>query len=47
VLFLSGHSEPDSALALRKLEAARFLHKPFEDDALLAEVRALLDTSEE
>jgi PAS domain S-box-containing protein len=47
VLFLSAHSEPNPALALRKLEAARFLHKPFEDDALLAEVRALLDSSEE
>ena len=41
VLFLSGHAEPTATPI--EVRAARFLQKPFEADALLAEVRQLLE----
>jgi FixJ family two-component response regulator len=43
VLFLSGHAEPTATSAPIEVRDARFLQKPFEADALLAEVRQLLE----
>ncbi len=43
VLFLSGHAEPTAPPASAVARAARFLQKPFATDALLAEVRLLLE----
>ena len=42
VLFLSGHAAPESAEGARALRHARFLQKPFGDEALLREIRLLL-----
>ncbi len=44
VLFLSGHAEPTATPVSAEVHAARFLQKPFETEALLAEVRRLLES---
>jgi FixJ family two-component response regulator len=43
VLFLSGHAEPQDASPDARVEGARFLQKPFDEDDLMQEVRFLLD----
>jgi two-component system cell cycle sensor histidine kinase/response regulator CckA len=44
VLFVSGHAEPGDASPDARVEGARFLQKPFDEDGLLQEVRFLLDS---
>ncbi len=43
VLLLSGHAAPHDGSADAEIRGARFLQKPFDDQALLREVRLLLD----
>ena len=43
VLLLSGHAEPRDPATRDGLRGSRFLQKPFTDEALLDEVRTLLD----
>ncbi len=42
VLFLSGHAAPDESGVEHRIQHARFLQKPFDDEALLQELHCLI-----